>query len=236
MQLQFKSLAEFSPGRQDQIFRWSLGNTIAPTVIFSVLFLGGLAQCLAPLPAMAKIPIFVRGFSTAGFLLIAWVAWAQTRAGIGPGSLVAVLDSRYLWVKYRSPLNRHIGADGDVQVVGIPLSAIAWCQQKSVKTITQGVNRKKTTKTVDSLDLGLAPNSDLKELKERLEEERAKRKAATQSHQHFPLRILDEERLRLDLYNVSGGSAALEKQLPSSIARREPEQEVQEKSMGKIEV
>lgn len=228
--LKFESLKEFRPEPGDQVFRWSLGSTIVPTVIFALLFLVGAWQTIAPLKAVEEIPIFVRGLSTTGFLFFAWVAWAQTKAGFGESSLVACVGRDYLWVKYRSPLNSHIGRETDTQVVGIPLSSIAWTQSRTVKTVSRRANGKHSTRTVDSLDLGMTERFDWSSLTEHLSKEREKKKKATQSHQHFPLRILDDKSLRVDLYNVAGGSKALQKALPSSIATREPSVEVIENS------
>lgn len=202
------------------MFRWSVRKTVLPTLIFGVLAAAAAWQLVAPLEAVAKVPIFVRVVSTLGFFLFAWVAWAQTKAGVGPRGLVVVLDSQYLWVKYRSPLNHHVGDPDDTQVVGIPISQIVWASPTTVKTLRPTANHGKTGRTVDCLDLGVSEKLDLEPLRERLAEEKDRRRKAGHSHQHFPIRITEAHTLRLDLYNVGGGSEKLIQALPPQIERR----------------
>jgi hypothetical protein len=225
MALRTESLQDFNPRSTDQLFRWSLGKTLLPTVLFFVLTGLGLNELFGPSP-FTDLPTFALVISTLGFMLMAWVAWIQTRAGLGKNALVAALDNKNLWVRVRSPLNAQVGTPADNLLVALPLDQIRWSQLITVQTI-KVMNRKPRTTYDYFLDLG-TDGFDADSLKQLLAEERTMRKKASQSSLHFPIKLLTNGRIRLSLYNVSGGAEGLQKRLPSGLETKEPQREMKD--------
>lgn len=225
MPTQVTTLQDFNPRSARRLFRWSLGKTLIPTLVFTLLTIASFGELLG-LTSFTQIPTAPLLIAGAGFALCAWVAWAQTKAGIGKNALVAALDHSNLWVRIRSPLNRHIGSEQDNFLVALPTADIEWSQLVNKKTIKMA-NNKPQTKSEVFLDLALSENH-IEELKSLLNQERTRRKAAGQATLHFPLQVLEDGRVRIDCYNLSGGSEALQNSLPPSVEKRETRAEVKD--------
>jgi hypothetical protein len=223
MSIKSERLSSFSFGPGDQAFKWSLAKTILPTLIFTILTLIGLNELLELHP-FTDVPLFPKLIFTGGFAICAWVAWAQTTAGLGENALVAVLKDRELWVRLRSPLNKNVGTPEDNLLVGLPLDKLKWSQVYNLKTITR-MNNKPKTRDEQFLDLGFE-DLDFHNLIQLQQAERTIRKAAGHSHVHYPIRLLDDHTVRLSLYNVSGGANRLQRSLPSSVAVKDVRAEV----------
>lgn len=221
MNLTFASLKEYSPAPQDEVFRWAVAPTVLPTLVFASLFVLGAWQIVAPIEALEGIPMPVKVLSTLGFLLFAWVAWTQTQGAIGQDSLIACISKDRLWVKFRSPLNQHIGSADDTQLVGIPLELIEWSRPVTEKTLRPAAGSRTASRTVPCLDLGLSNELDLGPLKEMLQSEAERKKQFSHFHQHSPIRLLADHTVRIDLYNVNGGGQALQRELPPSVEQRD---------------
>lgn len=219
MGLQTKTLQHFNPNSAERLFKWALGKTIIPTVTFSLLTILGFNELLGPSPftQAPKTPLVV---FTLGFLVFALVAWAQTRAGIGKNALIAALDEKNLWVRLRSPLNSKVGSQENNFLVALPLDTMKSCQVVSHKTIRLH-NHKTSSKLEEFLDLEFE-GLDIPALHELLNAERKHRKAASQYHQHFPIKVLKGSRVRLSAYNCDGGAQAIQEALPSSVERKDP--------------
>lgn len=221
MTLSFASLKDYSPEPQDEVFRWAVAPTVIPTLVFTSLFFFGAWQIVAPIHALEGIPMPVKILFTLGFLLFAWVAWTQTQGAIGQDSLIACISKDTLWVKFRSPLNQHIGSDADTQLVGIPLGDIVWSRPVTEKTLRKAAGSKASSRTVPCLDLGLSEDLDLDPLREMLQSEAERKKKFSHFHEHSPIRLLADHTVRLDLYNVNGGGQALQRDLPPSVEQRD---------------
>lgn len=225
MGLNTRKLDSFNSRAMEHQFKWSLGKTLVPTVLLTALTLLSVNELLGLAP-FTDIPTFPLLISTTGFAIMALVAWAQTKAGIGKNALVAALDRNSLWVRLRSPLNSHIGTPSDNFLVELPLQQFQWSRVTQVKTLERFNNKPRTT-FKEYLDLG--PESfDTESLKKLLSEERAIRKKASQSTVHYPITLREDGSVRLSLYNVSGGAGRLQKLLPSNIEAKESTIEIRD--------
>ena len=219
VRMKTETLQSFNPRSADYQFRWSLGKSVVPTFVFSLLTLAGLNEMFGPRP-FTEIPTFPLIIVTAGFALCALVAWAQTRAGFGKNALVAALDSKSLWVRVRSPLNAHIGSEKDDLLVALPVEQLRSSQITTVVTI-RTMNNKPRSTFEKFLDLEFR-SLDTAGLKEVLDRERKIRKSVSQSHLHFPVSLMDDERVRLCLDSVVGGTKRVQQALPSSVEAKSP--------------